>query len=472
MSTMCIAKRQKKETLSPFLEKTLFDLPFDALEAIVSFLANRDFVSFISTCRLLRGFGSAPSLFARRDFIALRPTIPGQLFLNNVSTLRARIHSRDSIHPVSLFCLFSRLVYLSVRLKYDRVVYPTPIALPMTLPTSLRVLKLIGLSSAEISDMRFVAPLQDLVRLNLKSGPWKTIDALPSLPALTHLNLGYCRDINDFSPLCRCTGLVSLKARATMLARSEILSSCPGLTTIDLRDARISETAGFASLWQIKTLKISNKFYPIDNFDPVFSVATAANIESMCLKFCETLHTSWATFRNFVSLRNLNLSFCGLSTLDFLRPGVLPLLVDLKLDYNFFSDVTNLRVLPSLETLSLRGLIIEDIFPLCRCATLVSIDLRESRMRANTPSLAFLPKLRQINFAFSNLNSDGFLNFLQCLMHQESPIERVDITGTYASLEVSHSGFLADISQAADSSFAFDFSIGAVALVRVAKSGC
>ena len=57
-------------------------------------------------------------------------------------------------------------------------------------------------------------------------------------------------------------------------------------------------------------------------------------------------------------------------------------------------------------------------------------------------------------------------------MHQESPIERVDITGTYASLEVSHSGFLADISQAADSSFAFDFSIGAVALVRVAKSGC
>jgi hypothetical protein len=451
--------------------QSLLTMPPDILWLICSFLQNRELISLTSSCKAFRHIADSPHFFSGRNFsVSLTDYFtPGAIFLKNIRSLDAYFYDTFGFYArqsqrsaLSSLCRFESLDELRCNFKWGYSIYRDSESPAPSFPRTLRSLALEFI--VEFNDMSFFIPLKNLTSLQTSRCRWRVIDALAQLPSLVILDLNNCRNIENFSALSHCTRLQRLNLRATNFSQSAIIAPCRALTWIDLRDSHISENSGLVNLPLLQCLAISNKFYPVELFElRLFSPETAAKISSLNLKFCETLRLPHGFFWNFSTLTNLNLSYCSLDNLDFMRGNCFPLLTDLKLDFNFITSIEPIATLPALRTLSLRGTLIDDALPISRCRTLQRIDVRESRFARNIQSLGCLSGLAFINFAFSRLDCETLLEFLRfcetssaklAVDHDaRAPVPDIarpqelllEITGTFVALEAAFDYFICHI---------------------------
>lgn len=473
----------KRCRIADRVPESLLTMPPEIIWSICSFLQNRELIFLISSCKTFRRIADSPHFFTGRIFSAA-PTdyfSPGAIFLKNIRSLDANFYDtfgfyarRSQRSALSSLCRFESLDELRCNFKWGYSIYRDSESAPPSFPRTLQSLTLEFI--VEFDDMSFFIPLKNLASLQTPRCRWRVIDALAQLPSLVNLDLNNCRNIENFSALSHCTRLERLNLRATNFSQSAIIAPCRALTWLDLRDSHISENTGLVDLPLLQFLAISNKFYPVEIFEPrLFSPETAANISTLNLKFCETLRLPHGFFWNFSSLASLNLSYCSLDNLDFLRGNRFPLLTELKLDFNFISSVELIATLPALKTLSLRGTLIDDALPISRCRTLQRIDVRESRFARNVESLGSLSSLAYINFAFSRLDCETIIEFLRFCETSSAklPVDDdartpvthfarskellLEITGTFVALEAAFDYFICHIFEEIPTSMASFF---------------
>lgn len=326
---------------------------------------------------------------------------------------------------IQSICLFNNLTLLSVKLNDHCIsVFDRLNLSGFGILTKLRHLVLKSFCNKSLG---FLTSIKWLTYLDISNGDWTDLSPLSGLAYLEHLNINNCKGIVNFIPLGDCTNLKTLKARSTLISNTSQFGALLDLVTIDLRETSVHETTGLSKLTKLTSIHLSTKFYLVPRFFPCLN---GVSIRYMNLKYCESIQCSREVFSTFVNLVFLDLSYCSIDSLDFLSKDTLQSLETIRLDFNYFNDPTPLAMLQRLVFISLRGMRLDDASVFSRCPALVYLDLRETNILANFPTIGFSRSIRHINMSFSRLDVDMLDAYLNSINSSNGSIEVVEVTGT------------------------------------------
>lgn len=117
----------------------------------------------------------------------------------------------------------------------------------------------LNFSTYELLDLpRSVGGLTNLRKLILASTGVRRLTHLSGLTRLEVLDLSYCRNLTDISPLMGMTGLVELDLSRSKVTNLRALSTLTGLRSLKLEKCNISDLSPLAGLTQLEHLDLSN----------------------------------------------------------------------------------------------------------------------------------------------------------------------------------------------------------------------
>jgi internalin A len=226
--------------------------------------------------------------------------------------------------------------------------------------------KLIGLKLAHTgtSALTGLAGLPDLEDLDLHGSRVVSIDAVAGLPSLRSLDLGLCI-VKQLEPLARLTKLESLMLGNPAIRIGRTLTSIPEPIVLDL--------APIQQLHSLRQLRLFGL-----NIDSLARLAELVHIEELIIEQSK-LGNGLAALPRLPRLEVLSLANVEIGDL---APLVeLPRLRVLQLDDAKFRDLSALAGCDSLESLSLRGVVlaeyqIETILRLLPQLTSLRVDNR------------------------------------------------------------------------------------------------
>jgi hypothetical protein len=181
------------------------------------------------------------------------------------------------------------------------------------------------------------------------------LEPLASLTMLKELDARHS-GVADLAPLARLTALAQLNLNATKVTDVSALKGLTSLTRLFLEEARVTDLSPLAGLAGLKQLDLYG--VPAKDWSPL---AGLTNLEELQLDHTDLRDAS--PFSRMKHLRTLRLSSCAkLTDLSALKP--LEQLVSLTLENAPVSDITALSKMALLETLELAGTKVTSLEPL------------------------------------------------------------------------------------------------------------
>ena len=319
-------------------------------------------------------------------------------------TVHISMHDEDSddlSEPSILPYIFSTCTRLEkLDLSWESIGKSSPV------PASLHFL-----SIYRIVDVSMLQRCSQLSTLKIISDlPVKSFTFLDSLPALTHLHVGFglqYDEVPDLEPLARLPCLTHLTLNELWnVASSELepLSRCHNLESLSLRDLR--PVRGQLDLSVLLQCKIQKLF--LENCKTLRDLTPLADLpELRWLDVSQTNVQSLEPIRSCTQLQVLVLTLTAVESLEPLEACVH--LWFLQIDNTRVKNLKPLAHCPKLKTLSMRETLIQDIGVLEQCRELWRVDLLNCSKSISLEPLIQCPRLTHLNYSFFHKRNIDFI---------------------------------------------------------------
>lgn len=189
-----------------------------------------------------------------------------------------------------------------------------------------------------------IGTLRQVSTLSLSNAGISSVAPISGLNQLKALDLSYCRNLSDLSPLSEITQLDDLDLSKTGVTNIEPLQPLKNLRSLDLQGCKLSDLSPLAELPRLETLNLANS-----QVSDLTALAGLTSLKSLNL---------WNTqIQDFTPLATLS----GLKRLDLWNTQITDLsalvglttLTHLNLSHTKIKDLTPIRDLPNLRHLTL-----------------------------------------------------------------------------------------------------------------------
>ena len=197
----------------------------------------------------------------------------------------------------------------------------------------------------ELLDLpRSVGRLTNLRKLILRSTGVRSLTHLSGLSRLEVLDLSYCRNLTDISPLMGMRGLTELDLSRSEVTNLRPLSTLTGLRSLKLGKCNISDLSPLAGLTQLEHLDLSNT--KVTDISPLSGLTR--------LKSLNLWNTGVTDFSPLAALTGLEMLDLWNTRISDLSPlSGLTGLKFLDLSHTDATDLTPVETLPDLKALRL-----------------------------------------------------------------------------------------------------------------------
>ena len=308
---------------------------------------------------------------------------------------------------------------------------------------SLNNLTSLSLQGNSISDISYIASLNNLTSLTLQGHSISDISSIASLNNLTSLTL-LGNSISDISSIASLNNLTSLTLLGNSISDISSIASLNNLTSLTLQGHSISDISSIASLNNLTSLGLHG-----NSISDISSIASLNNLTSLSLH-----RNSISDISYIASLNNLtSLTLQGHSISDISSIASLNNLTSLSLQGNSVSDISYIASLNNLTSLNLHGNSISDISSIASLNNLTSLSLQGNSV-SDISYIASLNNLTSLNLhgnSISDISSIASLNNLTSLTlqgHSISDISSIASLNNLTSLTL-HGNSISDISSIA-----------------------
>lgn len=226
-------------------------------------------------------------------------------------------------------------------------------------------LKKLSLSGCSLSSVQTLAPLTQLVCLDLSANTLRNISIVTAMPGLQELYLAN-NVITDLSVLSGLTKLQHLDIAYNSVSSLSPLSSINSLVSLIASHNQISSTAGIANHGSLELLDLSH-----NSISDISGLAVLANLIE--LRANNNALTSMAGLQNLLHLRILDLSYNQITELPAFQKNCE--LVNINMAHNLLLKIDQLADLPWLNTVNIDyNEEVEDLLPLDSCPVLVRVN--------------------------------------------------------------------------------------------------
>lgn len=189
-----------------------------------------------------------------------------------------------------------------------------------------------------------LAKLVHLRSLILKGTGVRSLNHLGGLPRLEKLDVSYCRNLTDISPLMGMRGLSELDLSRSRVTNIRPLETLTGLTSLKLDKCDVSDVSAISGLTKLEHLDLSNS--RVTDLSPL---AELPNLKSLGLWNVEA--TDFTALAGLTQLETLDLWNTRIADLSPLAD--MQRLRHLDLSHTDVTDLTPIDSLPELKTLVL-----------------------------------------------------------------------------------------------------------------------
>ncbi len=252
----------------------------------------------------------------------------------------------------------------------------------------------------------FQTDLLELTELDARLKFVKNLEGLQYCIALEKLNLDFCSDIHDISPLSALTNLTWLSLWYVFMDSLEPVSDLTNLTYLNIYYNSIEDLSPIAGLVELETLLIG--------VNPFTDISALGGLKK--LRILDMFSTNVEDLSPLESLPELNtliMKFCDLVDLSPL--GNLTGLTFLDLDGNGISDISPLGGLVNLTTLILNNNQVSEIESLSGLTKLTQLSISENQVSDVSP----LQDLTSLENLYLSLNQITDISSLQDLTNLE-----------------------------------------------------
>lgn len=259
------------------------------------------------------------------------------------------------------------------------------------------------------------ADLQTVTSLNLAFGRFNDLTGLEFATNLEYLDLRYCFDINDISPLGGLPSLRYLNLSGCDLTNLHQLSALTALQTLTLRNLDLTDVGGLEDLNQLRELDLGSS-----DIGDISALQHLPELRVLHLKHAKIADLSPLAF--LTNIRELDLNGVEIEDLSLLSPltqlrrldltsvniedlgplSSLTLLQELILFNGSFSDLSALRFMPHLNRLTIQNCPVRDITPLGGFTELTYLYLGNLQL-TDVSALRSLTKLENLSLSGNHL---------------------------------------------------------------------
>ena len=281
---------------------------------------------------------------------------------------------------------------------------------------NLSNLRKLSLEATELEDIESLLELPQLEALNLSHTNIKQIDILRYLPCLKEIRLSHSK-IQDFSVLKHLDELEKIHLTNISLSNLPKLNSPKKINTLNLSGSQITDCRSLIDCINLKILDLSNT-----KINDISTLERMQQLEVLSLE--ATLVRDISVLQYLPKLKVLNLSQTPVNEL----PSQLPkTLLELDISKTDIRDISALKGLSQLETLSLSHTDISDISMLRNCRELSTLYLCNNAYKSSIRKplsiavLKELPKLRIVDTSGHWITDDLEIRRPNLLIAVEDP---------------------------------------------------
>jgi len=253
---------------------------------------------------------------------------------------------------------------------------------------SLSQLQRLNLRNTQVSDLKPLASLSQLQTLFLSGTDVSDLKLLASLSQLQGLDLAFTQ-VSDLKPLASLSQLQRLQLGSTQVSDLKPLASLSQLQSLGLKNTQVSDLKPLASLSQLQTLYLD--FTQVSDLKPL---ASLSQLQTLFLSGTDV--SDLKLLASLSQLQGLDLAFTQVSDLKPLAS--LSQLQTIYLDFTQVSDLKPLASLSQLQSLGLKSTQVRDLKSLASLSQLQWLDLRETQVSDLKP-LHVLHALKKLQFS-------------------------------------------------------------------------
>ena len=277
----------------------------------------------------------------------------------------------------------------------------------------------------------------EITSLDLSNGYIRDLSGIQYFKNLEELNIAN-NEISDLSPLSGCAKLKTLDASGQYISNLGALSALKELTELNLADNELTTLSSLKELTELQKLDVSG------NEIVVFGTAgKLQNLQYLSMADNPMKEIDLSTLSGLTNLTELNVSGCGIESIDGINTGNLTTLnvsynqIDsaaalekaeklrtLDISYNMLTEADGLKSCISLQELSMEGNPLESIAGIEPLAELTNINLAQTGLVEE--NLVYLQNMKNLQI----LDVSGNMIFGLSIITDLESLQKITISYT------------------------------------------
>ena len=254
----------------------------------------------------------------------------------------------------------------------------------------------------------------EITSLDLSNGYIRDLSGIQYFKNLEELNIAN-NEVSDLSPLFGCAKLKKLNASGQYISNLGVLSTLRELTELNLADNELTTLSSLKELTELQKLDVSG------NEIVVFGTAgKLQNLQYLNIADNPMKEIDLSTLSGLANLTELNVSGCGIESIDGINTGNL---TTLNVSYNQIDSVSALEKAEKLRTLDISYNLLTEADGLKSCIRMQELSM-EGNPLENIAWIEPLTELTNINLAQTGLVEEDLV-YLQNMKN----LQILDISG-------------------------------------------
>lgn len=241
----------------------------------------------------------------------------------------------------------------------------------------------------------------EITSLDLSNGYIRDLSGIQYFKNLEELNIAN-NEVSDLSPLFGCAKLKKLNASGQYISNLGVLSTLRELTELNLADNELTTLSSLKELAGLQKLDVSG------NEIVVFGTAgKLQNLQYLNIADNPMKEIDLSTLSGLANLTELNVSGCGIESIDGINTGNL---TTLNVSYNQIDSVSALEKAEKLRTLDISYNLLTEADGLKSCIRMQELSM-EGNPLENIAWIEPLTELTNINLAQTGLVEEDLVYF-------------------------------------------------------------